>query len=315
MTFFLGIDGGGTKTSCVVGDGTANLGAATAGGCNIVRLGAEQARTNLQAAIRRACENANLPMEKIGYACIGAAGVSGSDVRDSLERFIGEILPAAAIKVVGDHDIAFEAAFGGEAGVIVAAGTGSIALGRNSKGETARAGGHGFAISDEGSGHWIGRTAVAKTLAARDAGEATLLDDLIAANLRIRPSELVSTANAIPPPDFASLVPAILSAADEGDTIARAILDEAGTELARLARVVINRLWANGERVRVAMVGGVFENSSLVCTQFADSLRACCPSAEVLPDISAPLLGALSLARKAVNSTRKARVVGGPNVA
>ena len=64
--------------------------------------------------------------------------------------------------------IALEAAFGSGPGVIVIAGTGSIAYGRNREGQTARAGGWGFAISDEGSGHWIGRTAVAAAIGAWD---------------------------------------------------------------------------------------------------------------------------------------------------
>ena len=77
---------------------------------------------------------------------------------------------AGEIEVVGDMVIALEAAFGGDPGVIVIAGTGSIAYGRNSKGQTARAGGWGFAISDEGSGQWIGRAAVAATVRALDLG-------------------------------------------------------------------------------------------------------------------------------------------------
>lgn len=303
MTYFLGIDGGGTKTSCVVGDETAILGSGVAGGCNIVRLGSAEARTNLQTAILRACEDANLPVASVAQACIGAAGISAPDVREALRSFIAEIMPGT-VEVVGDHDVAFEAAFGSEPGVIVASGTGSIACGRNGKGQTARAGGHGFAISDEGSGHWIGRTAVAKTLAARDGGETTVLDELIAEALGIQPSELVKRANAVPPPDFASLFPAVLRASEGGDRVAIAVLEHAGIELAAIARVVIKRLWAEGETVRVGMVGGVFSNSGIVRVQFAGRLRTYWPPAEVLPVVADPLLGALSLARKSTSLLR-----------
>ncbi len=90
-------------------------------------------------------------------------------VRGTVSEIIsGEVKPGkiktSEIKVVGDNVIALEAAFGSGPGVIVIAGTGSIAYGRNRDGQTARAGGWGFAISDEGSGHWIGRAAVAAAL-------------------------------------------------------------------------------------------------------------------------------------------------------
>jgi N-acetylglucosamine kinase-like BadF-type ATPase len=304
MTYFLGIDGGGTKTSCVVGDDTSVLSVGVAGGCNIVRLGAEQSRANLHVAIRQACEKAGVSPQEVAQVTIGAAGISATDVRESLRRFVGELLPCS-IDVVGDHDIAFEAAFAGEPGVIIAAGTGSIACGRNSKGQIARAGGHGFAISDEGSGHWIGRTAVARTLAARDRGEPTILDGLIAETLQIQPSELVKKANAVPAPDFASLFPAVLRAAEAGDAIAVGVLNVAGAELAKLTVVVILRLWEQDKPVRVGMVGGVFANSEIVRTEFASRLRANCRWVEVLPEVVDPLLGALSLARKSASLLRK----------
>ena len=105
---------------------------------------------------------------EISRVCVGLAGAARPEISELVrgmvsETLSGEIKPAE-IKIVGDMVIALEAAFGSGPGVIVIAGTGSIAYGRNSKGQTARAGGWGFAISDEGSGHWIGRTAVAAAL-------------------------------------------------------------------------------------------------------------------------------------------------------
>ena len=128
---------------------------------------------------------------------------------------------------VTDAVIALEAAFGPGPGVIVIAGTGSVAYGRNVAGQTAHAGGWGFAISDEGSGHWIGRTAVSGVMRAYDEGRAdadarnTLLPAGIMRAWGVGThGQLVLAANATPARDFAGLFPEVLRAADAGDASA-----------------------------------------------------------------------------------------------
>lgn len=298
MTLFLGIDGGGTKTGCVVGDRAQILGSGVSSGANVVRLGMERAREGVQTAIRRACEDAKVAPAEIAYTCIGAAGISVPGVAESLHDFIAAVVPGS-ITVVGDHDIAFEAAFGGAPGVLIASGTGSIAYGRNETGTHVRAGGHGFAISDEGSGHWIGRAAIARAMRAIDRGESTRLPDLVMEAWQVSSLDaLVKRANATPPPDFARLFPLVVDAAKQSDPIAVEVLRQAGAELAELASVVIERLWNSGEVVRVAMAGGVFRNSAMVRAHFAGILCKLFPSAGVQAGVADPLLGALSLARK-----------------
>src|SRR5262245_36923883 len=150
MVFYLGIDGGGTSTRCVVGDEHRVLGTATMASAKIARVGAERAREALQSAIRQACSAARITPEKIAHACIGIAGASRPEVTESARSWAAEVIPGK-IEVVGDMVVALEAALGGAAGVIVIAGTGSICYGRNQRGETARTGGGGPGISDEGS--------------------------------------------------------------------------------------------------------------------------------------------------------------------
>jgi glucosamine kinase len=120
--------------------------------------------------------------------------------------------------------------------VIAIAGTGSIAYGRDAAGHTARAGGWGFAISDEGSGHWIGRRAISAILNARDQGLETALTAMVLHAWKLATlDELVQQANSTPPPDFPRLFPVVLRAADQGDAIARDLLADAGAKLANLA--------------------------------------------------------------------------------
>jgi glucosamine kinase len=306
VAIFFGIDGGGSKTSCLIGDETSVLGAGTAGGSNPVRVGEAQAREALAAVIRQACAVANITPSQITRTCVGLAGAARPEISDLVRQCIAELVPSE-IEVVGDMVIALEAAFGDGPGVIVIAGTGSIAYGRNSRGQTARAGGWGFAISDEGSGHWIGRAAVAAALRALDLDDAGAINQSLLENLmkfwQVKTREqLVVAANATPPPDFAALVPAVLSSAGQGDRIALEVLTQAGVELGGLARTVITRLFANGDTISVAMSGGIFSSSPLMRQVFYSRLRSQYPDAVINPGVIEPVRGALERARKSATS-------------
>jgi glucosamine kinase len=302
MAIYLGIDGGGTKTTCAVGDDNNLLGTGTSGGSNVIRLGEAQARACLQAAILKACQAAKVEPGAVERTCIGVAGASVPQVRKAVRCFIAEIVSGEVV-VVGDNEIALEAAFGGAPGVIVASGTGSIAYGRNEQGKTARAGGHGFAISDEGSGHWIGRAAIAAAMRAFDREQDTQLHGYINDALQVRSREdVVKAANATPPPDFARLFPVVVQAAEAGDQVAVEVLKSAGGELAELGAIVIRKLWPADANVRVGMVGGVFQNSTQVRQEFYNALRKTHPQVNVSFSIADPVTGALSLARKVSQS-------------
>ncbi len=300
MAIYLGIDGGGSKTSCLIGDETSVLGTGTGAASNVVRVGEAQARESLASAIRQACTVAGVNASEISSVCVGLAGAARPEISEVVTRIISELVPGK-VQVVGDNVIVLEAAFGDGPGVIVIAGTGSIAYGRNREGQTARAGGWGFAISDEGSGHWIGRTAVAAAIGAWDEDseqDLRLIEMLMKAwNLQTI-EQLVPAANATPPPDFAALFPAVLSLAESGDRIARDVLTQAGTQLANLAGILLRRLFPDAGAVPVAMSGGVFGNSALVRQVFYNSLRSRRPEVVINPTVIEPVRGALELARK-----------------
>jgi glucosamine kinase len=302
VAIFLGIDGGGSKTSCLIGDETSILGSGSAAGSNVVRVGETQAREALSTAIRQACAVAQVAPSQIQRVCVGLAGAARPEVRDRVLAIISELIPGE-IEVVGDIVITLQAAFGRGPGVIVIAGTGSIAYGRNTKGQTARAGGWGFAISDEGSGHWIGRTLVAAAIRASDepdegeGANARVLESLMKSWHVETREQLVPAANATPPPDFSALFPVALSLADSGDLIARDVLTQAGAELAKLGGTVIRRLFPQSDSVPVAMSGGVFGSSALVRQIFYNNLRSAHPAAVINPGVIEPVRGALELAR------------------
>jgi glucosamine kinase len=304
VAIYLGIDGGGTKTTCAVGDDVATLSSATAGGSNIIRSGQAQARESLHQAIKKACTAAKVDPKSVAGTCIGVAGAARREVSETIRRLISEVV-SGEVEVVGDMVIALDAAFGDGPGVIVLAGTGSIAYGRDAEGRTARAGGWGFAISDEGSGHWIGRAAVAAAMRAQDTNQKS---DLLAAILSAWKlgtiDDLVRKANASPPPDFSGLLPPVLSTAEAGDQVAHQVLAEAARELAVLAKRAIGQLFPADNAVPVAMGGGVFRRAALVRDVFRSALEAECPLASIEPAVVEPVKGALRRARRAAKPGR-----------
>ena len=303
MPLYLGIDGGGTQTTCAVGDDLRVLATSVAGGSNIVRVGEPEARTSLRQAIIKACAAAGVSPAAVEAAVIGIAGASVPPVKDAVIAMIGDLVPGE-IEVVGDMVIAMEAAFPGLPGVVVISGTGSVAFGRNHRGEAGRAGGWGSAISDEGSGYWIGRAAVSAVLRAHDAGASTMLLRGILDLWRLNSlEELLQKGNSLP--GFADLFPAVESAAAAGDAVAQQILAAAGSELATLAGVVIGRLWPAEQAVPVAIGGGVFAHSPLVRDTFWNKLRTQCPGASLDFKIIQPVAGALWMARRMTAGTRE----------
>ena len=303
MGFYLGIDGGGTKTRCVLGNETGALATAVSGGSNIVRLGEAQARESLHAVVRQVCAMAKISAGQIDAVCIGAAGAARPEIAAKIRSILAEIgLPSRArVEVAGDAAIALEAAFGPGPGVIAIAGTGSIVYGRDTSGHTARAGGWGFAISDEGSGHWIGRHAISALLHARDQGRETALTALILEAWKLEGIDaLIQRANATPPPEFPRLFPVIVRAAADGDSVARELLARAGRELAVLAAIVLRRVSPAPPHVPVATTGSVFRQSEEVRQVFYNQLQQSFSGIELLDDFVDPAMGALALARSAI---------------
>ena len=308
MTFFLGIDGGGSKTRCLLGDESSVLATGSSAGCNIVRVGESCARDSLSAAVHETCVQAGISPRQIAKTCVGIAGGARPEVATVVRQLMRGIA-GGEIEVAGDMQVAFEDAFGGGGGVIIIAGTGSIVYGQNAQGETARAGGWGHAISDEGSGHWIGKEAIRSAISAQDQGETpSLLKHLMKALGVEEMQGLVVRANEHPAPDFAALFPVVLSCADAGDSIALDVLNRAGHALAALAEIVIRRLFPQDQEKSLATHGGVLASSAQVKESLVRELHWRCPQAVFVSLTIDPARGALRRARRASGSiTREFR--------
>jgi N-acetylglucosamine kinase-like BadF-type ATPase len=315
MDFLVGIDGGGTKTECLITaiDGSP-LGRAVAGASSLMHCSPQEVERHLAEAIHAACQQAGIGRQDVCRAvCGGFAAAGRESVRLTLQQMIQNLLPRVPQIVLPDVRIAFEGATAGQPGVVIIAGTGSIAFGRTESGQEKRAGGWGPDISDEGSGYTIGRMATAAVLEAFDGRRPpTLLrerllkqwnvqdEDGIIERLR-RPS---GAAGSLRRPPFGELLPSVLQAAAANDAAALEILSEAGRDLAALALHVATSL-PFSEPPLICTAGGVFRHSPQVEGEFGRIVAEAVPLATVEPARHSPVDGAILLARTVLSSTAR----------
>lgn len=259
---FLGVDGGGTKTLAVVVDADGQeRGRGMAGGANYNTLGLDTALANLRAAVHAALAAAQAA-PPIAAAWIGLAGVDRAADRALL---LPRLAPLARVVHLGnDAELALSALPAG-VGVALIAGTGSIALGRDPAGATARAGGWGHILGDEGSGYDIGRNALCAALRASDGrGPATSLLPRILARweLPIAEALLSRVYPAGDKADIAALAPLALDAATDGDPVAHAIVRRAAAELAVAASTVAHALAFPDGRAPLALGGALLVHAA-----------------------------------------------------
>jgi glucosamine kinase len=299
MKLYVGIDGGGSKTECVVANETEILGRFTAGTSKISRGGKDAATASLRAAVQGAFYAAKVTPDAVQHTCFGVAGSSQPGVKEWAIQTLNKLMPGD-ITITGDHIIAHEAAFHGKAGVILIAGTGSIVYGRNEAGKTLRAGGWGPVISDEGSGDWIGRNAVnAALLGNADGEKGALFADICKAWEVQTADDIIRVANSYPPPNFAALVPHVFDACDAGDQLAIDVLRRGGSQLGGIVLLVMHQLWMDTETVRISCAGGVISNSERFQKIVENRIHAEWPAAEFTHDPIDPAQGALFIARSA----------------
>ena len=304
MRRFLGVDGGQTATKAVVGDETGRiLGRGRAGPCNHVQA-AEEGREKLRRALTEAVEAAlGEPLAGVRFEA-AYCGMSGGPA--DKRELIAELLPGARLEVTTDAHAALLGAFSGGAGVLVIAGTGSIALARNAAGETARAGGWGYVFGDEGGAFDIVRQALRAALRAEEGwGPTTALREALLDETGFRNANDMLHAwytAAWPRSRVAGLLPVVVRAADGGDREAQGILTRAGAELAELAGKARGSLFGD-EPAPVSYAGGVFQGAPRALESFAHSIAPV--RAPLHPPDAGALLGAYALAGIEVDWSRE----------
>ncbi|MDE1177248.1 MAG: BadF/BadG/BcrA/BcrD ATPase family protein [Edaphobacter sp.] len=302
MAFYLALDVGGTKTEYVLADESNELARVRSGTIKRMRTDATSALENLEKALAEIEAVSGISMRNVSRSCVGAAGVTVPLVTDWIREAFSTRVGGELI-LVGDVEIALDAAFFGGPGVLVMAGTGSNVAGRTSAGELTTAGGWGPALADQGSGARIGQQALRDTFLAMDEErETALLPGILKLWGLADYMELVGYANQIPSPDVTKLAPVVVECAAKGDAVAKGVLRREAEELAHLARLVIDRLRRADTRTgwlpELAFTGSILEHVAEVRDGIVEVLRAELPDLKVLPGVVDPLQGALWRARK-----------------
>jgi N-acetylglucosamine kinase-like BadF-type ATPase len=306
MKYFVGIDGGGTSTKGILADSEGNvLALGKAGPC--AHLNDDRAirhvRLVLRQLVRTLLKNARLVectnIESVFFGVTGI-GHDKSPAAAIYKKALDDQFYLEMVRVDIDARNALAGALPKMVGVVVIAGTGSIAFGMNAASETARAGGWGYLLGDPGSAFEIGRQALTAVGRCADGmGPETLLTPLAMEYLG------VNTVAQIPPLIYseqfprvkiASMSQLVEQAANAGDATARLILDDAGTALGRLACGVIRRLGLESRKPSVSATGGVFQNRRWIWVAFRAEILEHYPAASVTKPQFPPLVGSLLLA-------------------
>jgi N-acetylglucosamine kinase-like BadF-type ATPase len=304
--YFLGVDGGQSGTTAIIGDENGRvLGVGRAGPAN--NPGDFEAPAKFVAAITEAlhaaCTRAALHPESVRFSAAALGLSGGPEGKDAVLR---RIVPADRLLVTEDALIALSGALGGKPGIVVIAGTGSIAFGRTTQGRTARAGGWGYMFGDEGGAFWIAREAIRAALRLEEgwglptALRAMLLDSTHARSMNELMHRLYTVE--FPRARAASLAVLVNIAAESGDPIARQILNAAARELVTVALAVRDQLFGAGQIVLCSHAGGVFQSRTVTnsfCTEIGRH-----PGLQLFAPRHDPAFGALLEAYRAAGLSR-----------
>ena len=301
--FFLGIDGGGTKTTGLLADQAGQvIGRAESGASNYHAVGEEQTKKVLSDVITRLMSDANASLESY-TCCLGLAGVASSADRKVIGRICDEIgLPGNRI-LTHDAQIALAGGAVELSGVIIISGTGSNVYGMDAAGREAQAGGWGHLLGDEGSGYDIARRALQAVARAADRrGDPTLLSSLMLDALEFSQSRnLIPWIHSVGKDQVAQFAGVVLNAANSNDSVAQRILDEAADELTLAARVVIDKL-KSSHSFNLVLSGGIFAYQPTFVASMRSRLRDLSPHARVRLPKREPAYGAILMAMSKFSS-------------
>lgn len=291
---FLGVDGGQSSTTALIANEKGNvIGRGAGGPCN--HVAAEEGRRKFLSAVGdclgQACEQAGLSAATVQFAgaCFGLSGGA-----EDKAPYIYELVRSEQYKLTHDGEIALTGATGGLPGIIIIAGTGSFAFGKNADGVTGRSGGWGYIYGDEGGAFDLTRQALRAALRYEEGwGPKTQLRAmLLEATGTTSANQLLHLFYSdTPRSKVAAYAPLVAQAAEAGDTVAADIIARAAGELTRYVAGVYQQLFQPGDSPRISFIGGVFGNLRLLDLFTAEIQRTI--SKDMRPPLYEPVVGAL----------------------
>ena len=300
-TFFIGVDGGGTKTKAVLIDELGNMvGSAIGGSTNIQAVGGESLQKEMFSILNRLIGNAKKDAGDIRYIVMGLAGAGRVSDRKHIGAFFETSEYGGKVVVESDAVIALAGAFANQPGIILIAGTGSICFGKGADGEIVRAGGWGYLLGDEGSGYAMGRDGIVAALKDLDGrGMTTSLRGILEKRYDLDSiDEIIPLiySGEIDRKSIAEFAIDVFDQANKGDEKAKAIVASTGLELGLLVKAVSERLSLSGAMVRVASIGSLFLQRSMLLPGILQGMGSGENALEIIDPMFSPQVGAALLA-------------------
>jgi N-acetylglucosamine kinase len=300
--YLIGLDGGGTKTKCVITDFNFKpLYECLGGPSNFLIIGTEKVSETILSLVLDCIEQLKISADDIASIFIGTTGAGRpNDAKKLKDDFTAYSFSKGysfnSFNVDSDARIALEGAFSGGPGSLLIAGTGSVIFGKDKNGIIHRVGGFGRLIGDEGSGNTIGRRGlnqVAKDLDGR--ANKTLLTILLREDFGITDTSQLITEVYRNNFDLAAFAPKVIYAAQEGDIVATKILDEESDELIYHVQSIFKML---GEStMKLSLIGGTIATDNYYAAMFKNKVAQKLPGVIISPAENSPEMGAVFMAK------------------
>jgi len=281
--FVVGVDGGGTKTNVLLVSMDGTVAAESTGGpSHLQSVGCKQSAFVIFNLIKECADKTQIDPSAIQSVVIGLAGAGRSSDRNELAASLQGLaikkkFPLKNITIETDARIGLEAALAGNPGVVVIAGTGSIALYRTEDHKLLRAGGWGKVIGDEGSGFSVGRDGLNAVMRQYDGrGEKTLLTQKAFQHFTVDSTDDLITKIYHDHVDVASFAPKVFEAVVERDRPAHLILVKNSGELIELIRVLLMKSPPR-KKLPIVLMGGVLESENVYSKMVKDRILSSLP--------------------------------------
>jgi N-acetylglucosamine kinase len=303
--YLVGLDGGGTKTKCVITDFDFNPLYTCAGGAsNFLIIGTEKVSETILSLVQESINHLNISEKEVASIFIGTTGAGRITDADKLKN---DFIKYASSKgfsflnfnVDSDARIALEGAFMGKSGALLIAGTGSIIFGKDSSGNVHRVGGFGRFLGDEGSGNTLGRkglTAIAKDFDGRS--EKTSLTEQLKKHFGIENSAQLITEVYRNNFDMASFAPHVIETAKDGDETAIKIIEDESDELILHVKSIYKMIGT--EKLKLCLVGGTIATENFYAELFRKKVNEQLPAVSIIPAENPPEIGAAFMAKSFV---------------
>lgn len=301
INYYIGIDGGGTKSRLIAVDGEqALLGQNESGSTNLASNSKDEVLIELRKLFSGFFAKTHVKQENCAGLCIGSAGIDYAGNKRQMEELISACGFTCPIMVVNDSQIVLAAATGGEAGAVVVSGTGSIALGMDVDGKTVRCGGWGHILDDVGSAYWMGIEGIRRALRSYDGrGQKTILEEHLSEAMGLRHiTDCLEPVydGVLGKQDIAKLAPLVSKSAQAGDQVSIKIMEDSARELFLLADAVLRKLSILPDVVTVS--GGTIVNDEILLRLFTEIMARERPAVRVEKIRAEPIMGAVFLAKR-----------------